>query len=106
MSDLILNEQQREALIGAHCSIKFGLDALTLLVACVEDVIDTLAPDEKTAEIYRSRTEALNYIIATIERDLEDANEVYEPDHGFRAMRKHKEASRKTATLNGGGAHV
>lgn len=106
MSDLILNEQQREALIGAHCDILRGLETLRLLVDGVDSVLGVLTRGKHLEGVYQDRVDTLSYVIRTIERDLEDADEIIDPENGFRAMRKHKETCRRTETLNGGGARV
>lgn len=94
---LFLTQKQGEDLHVAHTAIKQGLETLLLLVDDVEDLIQLLAPDKRMVEAYHGRTDALNYVIATIERHLEDADAIADPEFGFRATRE-----RRTAKLNGG----
>ena len=103
---LVLDSKQCDALTHAHISIKRGLETLVLLVEGVEDLINSLAHDEAMAEVYQDRTEALNYVIGTIEGFLYDADDVVEGEYGFRAAQKRRQAERNAAMQNGGGAHV
>ena len=103
---LVLNSKQCDALTHTHISIKRGLETLFLLVDGVEGLINLLAHDKDMAEVYQGRTDALNYVIGTIEGFLCDADDVVEGEYGFRAAQKPRQVERNAATLNGGGVHV